>query len=88
MREVARVAAAQPNAPIEDAGTDPRATTRLEFRLEIVTNLKSRSRQLVETVKAVSRRIADWGTKRFPSQRGVAVEDEHAWWRGSIDHVG
>ena len=88
MREVARVSTAQPNAPIEDGGTDPRATARLEFRLEIVTNLESCLRQLVETVEAVARRIADRSTKRFPPQRGVAVEDEHTWWRGPIDHVG
>ena len=40
-REVARVSAAQPHAPIEDASDDPRAAARLEFRLEIVTNLEA-----------------------------------------------
>ena len=87
-REVARVSAAQPHAPIEDASDDPRAAARLEFRLEIVTNLEACSRQLVETVEAVARRIADRSTKRLPSQRGVPVEHEHAWWSGPVDHVG
>ena len=87
-REVARVSAAQPNAPIEDAGNDPRAAARLEFRLEIVTNPEACSHQLVETVEAVARRIADRSTKRLASQRGVPVEHENAWWRGPVDHVG
>ena len=77
-REVARVSAAQPNAPIEDAGNHPRAAARLEFRLEIVTNPEACSHQLVETVEAVARRIADRSTKRLASQRGVPVEHEYA----------
>jgi hypothetical protein len=86
--EVARVSAAQPHAPIEDASEDPRAAARLESRLEIVTNLEPCSSQLVETVEAVARRIAERSTKRLAPQRRVAVEDENAYWRGLVDHVG